>query len=92
MTKTELEALAGTVTQEAYEQINFVYTFHPAISETNGKQQIADLYKTFGMRIISDMYPTACKAQALEEDIRKKGVELDSLRESLANLRNPVIG
>lgn len=87
MTKEEFEALAGSITNEAFETVNFVYTYHPAISETTGKQQIADLYKTFGMRVILDMHPTAAKAKALEEDIRKKTQELASLRESLALLR-----
>lgn len=88
MTKQEFEKLEqDVISDEVFETINFVYTFHPAIDEVKGKQQIADIYKLGGMRIIADMYPTACKAKALEEDIRKKQAELESLKESLAALR-----
>lgn len=88
MTKQEFEKITGVpVPTELFERIDFVYTFHPAISEVTGKQQIADLYIQFGSRLIEDMYPTACKAKALEEDIRKKSLELDALRDTLTRLQ-----
>ena len=88
MTKQELEILTNSpVSSDDYDAINHVYTFHPSISETAGKQQIADLYKTFGMRIIMDMFPTACEAQKLEEGIRAKQLELESLKEAFSVLK-----
>lgn len=87
MMKHEFENLAGDVTDENFKLIEFVYNFHPSIDEAVGKQQIADLFATFGMRVISDMYPTACKAKTLEEDIRKRTLELETLRDQLANLK-----
>jgi hypothetical protein len=87
MTKQEFEKLAGPVSNDNFEAINFVYTFHPAISETNGKEQISVIFGNFGMRLISDMMPTAQKSKALEEDIRKKSLELEALKENLAALR-----
>ena len=45
MMKQEFEKLIGKeVSEEDYSLIDRVYTFHPAISETEGKKQIAILY------------------------------------------------
>lgn len=53
MTKQEFEERLGkTVNDRDYVRIEEVYTYHPSISETEGKNQIAYLYKTFGMRDI----------------------------------------
>ncbi|HCT63891.1 MAG TPA: hypothetical protein DIC60_01200 [Lachnospiraceae bacterium] len=49
--KSEFEALAGPVSDANYKVIDRVYTFHPSISEVEGKRQIAGLYKSFGMRV-----------------------------------------
>ena len=53
MTKQEFEKRLGkTVNDRDYAKIEEVYATHPSISETESKDQIAYLYKTFGMRII----------------------------------------
>jgi hypothetical protein len=60
MTHEEFEAKLGSKVSDAdYAIIERVYTFHPVISNTKGKQQIVDLYKIGGMRVIKDMIPTA---------------------------------
>ena len=80
MTRHEFEnIIQAECPEDAFKIINFVYTFHPSISETEGKQQIASLYNTFGMRIIADMHPTAVKAQELEDKIRNTRANLDVL-------------
>ncbi|CAK0767593.1 conserved hypothetical protein [Gammaproteobacteria bacterium] len=90
MQKHEFEKLAEvSVTDKTFEIVEFVYNFHPAIDEVKGKQQVADLFTLGGLRIFLDMTPTAQKAKALDEDIRKKTAELDALIESLSSLRNP---
>lgn len=88
MTKQEFEDLIGKkVTIDEYNLIELVYTFHPSISEIDGKQQIALLYNTFGMRVIRDMEGTARKAQVLEEAIITKRNELDRLMSELNELK-----
>lgn len=47
-----------------------MYTFHPSISETDGKSQVALLWCEFGMRIFYDMEATADKAAIAEKKIR----------------------
>jgi len=92
MTKQEFKNLTNReFTDKEYEAIETVYTFHPAISETEGKKQIASLYDTFGFRIIADMLPTAIKAKEIEEQITRKRHELEELQEELKRLKDPSI-
>ena len=92
MTKQEFKSLTTReFTDKEYEAIETVYTFHPAISETEGKKQIAGLYDAFGFRIIADMLPTAIKAKEIEEQITRKRYELEELQKELKRLKNPSI-
>lgn len=80
MTKQEFEQRLGwAVSENEYRNIETVYAFHPSISETSGKDQITYLYKTFGMRIIEDMLPTAKQAKVLGEQIIDSKIRLDVL-------------
>ena len=54
-----------------FEKIQFVYDYHPSINPVNGKDQIAMLYSTFGMRIIMDMLDTAQQAELIESERRQ---------------------
>ena len=40
-----------TVTDEQYKVIEEVYMWHPSIRNTSGKDEVAELYKSFGMTI-----------------------------------------
>jgi len=72
MTKQEFEERAGeTVSASQYAIIEEVYTYHPSIKNVEGKDQIATLYKFFGMRLICDMLPTAKEAKRLDCEIRR---------------------
>lgn len=81
MMKCEFEKLIGKeVSCEDYGIIDYVYTWHPVISNTNGKQQMADIYKIGGMLLIKDMHASATKEdkyQAEIRDLRKQRLELD---------------
>jgi hypothetical protein len=56
MMKNEFEDHIGhAVSDEEYSTIEYVHTWHPAISETEGKAQIAKLYTDYGMTVIEDM-------------------------------------
>lgn len=92
MTKSEFEkATCATVTDSEYEVIETVYMYHPAVSNTEGKVQIANLYCTMGIRVIMDMVPTAHKARNIEQAIYAKKQELNDLQEALNELRNPLV-
>lgn len=80
MTKSEFEDLIhGSVTDEEYELIETVYMWHPAIRNTSGKEEVAELYKSFGIVIFYDMYPRAMKLKEIDEEIRSLNRAKDSL-------------
>lgn len=88
MTKQEFASRTNRpFTTEEYEKIEKVYMFHPCIDPVKGKDQIASLYETFGMRIILDMLPTAEEAEKLEREIRKTRQMLDYLNSLLDDLK-----
>lgn len=89
MMKHEFEERLGSqVTESEYKDIEFVYTFHPVISNTEGKTQIAQLYKIGGMRLIKDMLPTARKAQELDNKIMAANANLMRLKRQSEMLAN----
>lgn len=78
MTKVEFERLIEKeVSQETYDKIETVYMNYPGI---NDKQQIADMYKQFGMVIITDMFPRAKEIQDREEKIHKLQIEIAAFK------------
>ena len=66
-----------------YRSVKFVYTWHPAISEVNGKDQIAKIYVDFGMSIISDMVSRS-------HIMREKETELMRLQSSINELKGDI--
>ncbi len=73
-------------TDKEFEAIQFVYNYHPSIHPSEGKNQIAMLYSTFGMRIIADMYATAKRAQEIEDERRKLRLRLQELEREAEEL------
>jgi hypothetical protein len=87
MMKHEFENLVGKeVTTEDYGIIETVYVNYPGIHHTNGKKQVAELYKVFGLRIFEDMLPRAKRVYELEIQIRTKESQLKDLRRELKEL------
>ena len=77
MMKEEFAQRIGTtVTESDYRIIETVYTFHPAIDNVMGKDQIATIYKTCGMRVIRDMLPTAERAREIESKMTELRTQL----------------
>lgn len=88
MQKTEFEEIIEKQISDAdYEVIEFVYQFHPVVSETSGKEEVAELYKSFGMVIFRDMYQRAEMAKELEEKIQVCRMELEKLTGQYEELR-----
>lgn len=84
MMKHEFEdRIKATVSVEDYEVIEKVYTFHPIIDETDGKDHIAKLYKLGGMALINDMVPRAQEAQKLEDEIFHYRREIEDAQRNL---------
>lgn len=70
--KNEFEKLTGKeVSPDEYGIIEMVYAFHPSISNVEGKQQIADLYKIGGMPLMKNMLETAEIMKGLDDEERE---------------------
>lgn len=78
------ERIESTVSDEDYKLIEFVYQFHPVIRNVSGKDEVAELYKSFGMALFRDMEPRAKKAKEVEEKMTSCGLEIETLTELLA--------
>lgn len=71
MTKEEFLKETGLdyFSNKDYAIIEKVYQFHPMISETEGKKQIAELYKIGGMTLMKDMFPRAEQHALMERKL-----------------------
>lgn len=88
MMKPEFEALIGKpVSDEEYSTIEYVYTWYPTISETEGKAQIAKLYTDFGMPLIEDMMERAGKMENLDKDLHKARSQVTFVKDRIKALR-----
>lgn len=84
MNKQEFEELTGkAVPSTDYEKIEFVYTWHPGISNIDGKKQIARIFKYGGMPIIVAMMEAATFAKNLDEERRKAEKQLEAIIERI---------
>ena len=90
MTKQEfmnhLPEGARAPSEKEFEVISFVYNYHPSIHPFEGKEQIAMLYSTFGMRIILDMRETAKRMQEISGEIRSLRARIDELEDERQEL------
>lgn len=87
MNKQEFEErIGGEVRQSDYDVIEYVYTWHPAIRNTEGKDQIANLYKMAQMSIIKDMYETAQFMEKLDAERRVAENQLRKIKERIEDV------
>lgn len=88
MTKQEFlqKANLTKICQEDYDLVEFVYTWHPSISETEGKSQVAMLYINFGVKIFQDMERRAIIAKEINDRLRIIDAERNALLEKRNNL------
>lgn len=84
---TPKEKKIAVVSDTDYALIERVYTFHPAISETEGKRQIAELYVNFGMVLIMDMLPRAEVMAKKESELREARAALSRIQEEIEEIR-----
>ena len=91
MTKQEFEQrINSTVCESDYDIIEYVYNFHPSIDEVHGKDDIANIYKIGGMRIIRDMEKTAKIAESIYLYRRKIQDKLSQLKDIEDDLKSGI--
>ena len=74
-----------------YKLIEKVYTYHPAISETTGKAQVAWLYANLGITVFLDMEATADKAAEIEKKMQHAREMLEQSQKEMSQLKCPII-
>lgn len=84
---TPKEKKIAVVSDTDYALVERVYIFHPAISETEGKRQIAELYVNFGMVLIMDMLPRAEVMAKKESELREARAALSRIQEEIEEIR-----
>ena len=89
MSKDEFIELAGIewddISADDYSVVEFVYSRHPAIAT---KQDIADLWKKYGMSVIRDMVETAVIYEECEKHFYKYMNMMNDAREAMENLKH----
>lgn len=88
MMKEEFESLIGSgISAEDYAVVERVYMFHPAISETAGKEEVSEPYKKFGMAIFMDMLQRAEMAESLIWKIKQNRKRIAELEKQFNELK-----
>ena len=89
MTKQEFEKIIGEeISQEDYSIVDHVYTWHPSISNVEGKDEIADLYKKFGMPIIKNMTEVANYMESLDKELRQARRVIEEIKDRTCKVAN----
>jgi hypothetical protein len=77
MMQSEFEKLIGDRCYE-YNTVEFVYSWHPSINNTDGKKQISETYQRGGISAIKKMVPESIIAA------RKNGIDIQHVVEKLS--------
>ena len=88
MTREEFETLTEqSISPEDYKIVEFVYMYHPNVSNITGKKYIAEIYKVGGIELIKDMRHNASinfdyekKVERIQRQIRELNQEIEQLR------------
>jgi hypothetical protein len=88
MRKEEFENLIGQALSDGdYKIIETVYLYHPAIRGASGVEELAELYKSFGITIFYDMIGRAKRNQDLDGQLRQAQAEADRIKEEMVQNR-----
>lgn len=89
MTKDEFESRIGKeVSASEYAEIEYVYTWHPAVNNVGGKDQIAAIFNAGGMMIIRSMKEAAAMAETVEEELRTELRKVERLKNRIQHLKD----
>lgn len=89
MTKDEFESRIGReVSASEYAEIEYVYAWHPAIKNVEGKDQIAAIFNAGGMMVIRSMKEAAAMAETVEEELRAELRKVERLKGRLQRLKD----
>lgn len=75
------KAIEQDENDELWNVVTTVYTFHPAISNVNGKNQIAELACLGGFGLLKAMIPEAEETKLLENERMKIQADIERLQD-----------
>lgn len=91
MCKEEFQNLVGMeVSDEDYAIIEKVFLFHPVVSEVSGKEEVAELYKSYGIVVFHDMFPRAERNCELTKQLRQAQAAADRIKQEMEELHQGV--
>ena len=67
------------VSDDMYKTIEYVYMWHPSISELGGKTQIVHLFCDFGFEFIKNMVPDAETMDQIDKEIKDLKLQIHQL-------------
>lgn len=92
MEKREFEKMIEHPVSDAeYKIIETVYQWHPSVKEVSGKEDVAELYRSFGMAIFYDMLPRAERNCELENQLRHAQAEVELIKGEMEELSHDSI-
>ncbi len=80
--------LSDYLTDERWELIDKVYTYHPSICDSDAMRKVALLYAEFGFGIFTDLEETAHSARELEREYKETKDRMDKLKTEIEKLKN----
>lgn len=84
MIKEEFQEMIGQIiSDQDYEIIDTVYNFHPTVNGVSGKEEVAELYKSFGMDIFYDLFPRAKRNLELKRKLNNAQEEITRIKEDM---------
>ncbi len=87
MIKEEFQDMIGQiVSDEDYKVIEKVYQFHPAVNEVSGKEEVAELYKSFGLAIFYDLLPRAERNCELKRQLHCAQEKVGHIKQAMEEL------
>ncbi|MCM1120082.1 MAG: hypothetical protein NC543_12080 [bacterium] len=87
MVKEEFQDMIGQIiSDQDYEIINTVYNFHPSVNEVSGKEEVAELYKSFGLAIFYDLLPRAERNCELERQLHRAQEKVEHIKQVMMEL------
>ena len=84
--KEENKLQKPAINAAMWKDIEKVYLFHPSISSSSGKEDIAFIYYKFGMAVIRDMLPRAKKSEMMEKKLQLLNQERKNVLESMEQI------
>lgn len=82
------QSYLSNLTDEKWELIDKVYTYHPSFRDSDAIRKVALLYAEFGFGIFTDLEETAYSARDLERGYKDAKDRMDKLKIEIEKMKN----